>query len=69
MSKIIIPEDHQKYLQREFPMGSGTVSGTDILIITQALVRCLIYICTHPWALRALRHRAYISGNALLPVL
>ena len=27
ISKIIIPKDHQKYLQREFPMGSGTGSG------------------------------------------
>ena len=27
MSKIKIPKDHQKYLQREFPMGSGARSG------------------------------------------
>ena len=27
MSKIIIPKDHQKYLQREFTMGSGAGSG------------------------------------------
>ena len=27
MSKIIIPKDHQKYLQREFPMGSDTGGG------------------------------------------
>ena len=27
MSKIKIPKDHQKYLQREFPMGSGAGSG------------------------------------------
>ena len=26
------------------------------------------YVCTCPWALCALRHRAYISSNALLPV-
>ena len=25
--KFIIPKDHQKYLQREFPMGSGAGSG------------------------------------------
>ena len=50
MSKIIIPEDHQKYLQREFPMGLGTVSDTDILVITQALVRCLIYMHSPPGA-------------------
>ena len=27
MSKIIIPKDHQKYLQSEFPIGLGTESG------------------------------------------
>ena len=43
MSKIIIPKDHQKYLQSEFPIGLGTGSGTYILVITQVLVPCLIY--------------------------
>ena len=27
MPKIKIPKDHQQYLQREFPMGSGAGSG------------------------------------------
>ena len=28
-----------------------------------------IYICTNPWACRIIKHRAYISGKAYLPVL
>ena len=40
MSKIMIPKYHQKYLQREFLMSSDAGSG--ILVITQALMLCLI---------------------------
>ena len=43
MPKIIIPEDHQKYHQREFPLDFSAGSGIYYVVIAQALVRCLCY--------------------------
>ena len=62
ISKIIIPKDHQKYLQREFPMGSGT---GNILVITQALVRCL-NICTRQGAARPRAVHIYQATHSCL---
>ena len=65
MSKIIIPEDHQKYHQKEFFDGFG-----QLLVLKVAYISYNTGTSVLPdiYAL-ALGYCAYISGNALLPML
>ena len=65
MSKIKIPKDHQKYLQRGFLMGPGAGSSYN----TGTLALPDIYALALGRCMRVLGHRAYISGNKLLPVI
>ena len=68
MSKIKIPKDHQNIFKENFRW----VWVLEVVYISYNTGTCAlpdIIICTHPRALRALGHYAYISGNALLPVL